>query len=177
MSNFLRLSVVSIIILTFCSSAYARTTTERIGDWTQVLVPVYAFGLTMQETTWEGAEQFINSFAAMQVTVLGFKYGIVPDARRPDGGRRSFPSGHAASAFTGATFIHRRYGMRRAIIPYLLAAFTGYSRVYANRHYIHDVVAGALISDFFSRMFVSEYSNVRISVNSEPGKIGLRITF
>lgn len=71
------------------------------------------------------------------------KYAV--DARRPDGGSRSFPSGHTSLAFTGAEFIRKEYGWGWGVPAYLAAGFTGWSRVEANRHYTRDVLAGAAI--------------------------------
>jgi len=160
------------VVLAFGGALYAGLTIQRIGDHTQVIVPVYALlyalilGIAVNATTgidYKGVRQLVCAFALTQATVEILKFVI--DAPRPDGGdNRSFPSGHAASAFCGAAFIHRRYGFKRAIIPYLLAVFTGYSRVYANRHYTHDVIASAVICGFIVWLLVSEYKKEQISV-------------
>lgn len=76
-------------------------------------------------------------------------------------GMKSFPSGHTAIAFCSATFaallahsvlcarLRRPWGI---VFSYVLGAllfgaafFVGLSRVWANRHFVHDVAAGALI--------------------------------
>jgi len=67
---------------------------------------------------------------------------------RPDGTRRhgnaSFPSSHAANAFAVAVLLARRW--RRGTPAFLLlAALVAYSRLYLNRHWLSDVLAGALI--------------------------------
>jgi undecaprenyl-diphosphatase len=67
---------------------------------------------------------------------------------RPDGEKKhsnaSFPSSHAGNAFALAAILARRYG--RAAIPlYSLASAVAFSRVYLNRHYVSDVLAGAAI--------------------------------
>lgn len=46
------------------------------------------------------------------------------------------PSGHTSAAFQGDAFIHKRYGFDYAIVPYMGAIFTGYSRVHANKNTI-----------------------------------------
>lgn len=64
---------------------------------------------------------------------------------RPNGGRYSFPSGHAMAAFTGAEFIRKEYGWGWAAPAYVAAGFVAWWRVEADKHYAHDVVAGAAI--------------------------------
>lgn len=66
---------------------------------------------------------------------------------RPDGSnRRSFPSGHTATAFMCATMLHKEYGHISPWISiggYALATTTGVSRILNNKHWIADVMAGA----------------------------------
>ncbi|MBR5060540.1 MAG: phosphatase PAP2 family protein, partial [Prevotella sp.] len=68
---------------------------------------------------------------------------------RPDhSDRRSFPSGHAAIVFAGATSLHKEYGKRNAWISvggYALATFVAIDRVAKDRHHWYDVTAGAAI--------------------------------
>jgi membrane-associated phospholipid phosphatase len=64
---------------------------------------------------------------------------------RPNGGQHSFPSGHTTSAFAGAMVYLIVFGLLWAIIPLLLAAVTGYSRVVSKNHWPRDVVAGAAL--------------------------------
>lgn len=66
---------------------------------------------------------------------------------RPDAsGYTSFPSGHTAEAFASAEFLRQEY---KDISPwygyagYAVAATTGYLRMYNNKHWLSDVVAGA----------------------------------
>ena len=56
----------------------------------------------------------------------------------------SFPAGHAATAFAGATLLSH-IAPRGAPGFLLLAAAIGYSRVYVGVHYPSDVLAGALV--------------------------------
>ncbi len=66
---------------------------------------------------------------------------------RPDGGDyESFPSGHTASAFTAAEYLYQEY---KDVSPwigiggYAVAVATGTLRLYNNKHYFGDVIAGA----------------------------------
>ncbi|MFI3285511.1 MAG: phosphatase PAP2 family protein [Rikenellaceae bacterium] len=75
---------------------------------------------------------------------------------RPDtGAANSFPSGHTATAFLGAEMLHQEYGHHSAWISvagYSLATITAYMRVYNERHYIGDIVAGAGIGILSARL-------------------------
>jgi membrane-associated phospholipid phosphatase len=78
--------------------------------------------------------------------VFGVKqFGI---SRRPDASDdHSFPSGHTAQAFVSAEFFHQEYKGRvhwTAIAGgYAVATWVGYMRMYHNKHWLNDVVAGA----------------------------------
>ena len=74
-----------------------------------------------------------------------FKYGI--EVLRPDNSSyNSFPSGHTFVAFTGAEILRREYGEEYpwiAVAGYTVAIIVGAMRVYNNRHWAGDVLAGA----------------------------------
>ena len=56
----------------------------------------------------------------------------------------SFPSGHAATSFAGATILAFAFP-RLAPLLYVLAAAVGFSRVYLGVHYPLDIVGGAVL--------------------------------
>ena len=66
---------------------------------------------------------------------------------RPDGTNQfSFPSGHTANAFISAEFLRQEYkdvSPWYGVAGYAVAATTGYLRMYNNKHWLGDVVAGA----------------------------------
>jgi hypothetical protein len=67
--------------------------------------------------------------------------------RRPDGSDyASFPSGHTAEAFVGAEFMRLEYkdvSPWYGIAGYAMATATGMLRMYNDKHWMSDVVAGA----------------------------------
>jgi membrane-associated phospholipid phosphatase len=73
---------------------------------------------------------------------VGDEVPVARHVRMP--GSRSFPSGHAASAFAFSAGVGRV--LPAVAVPlHLLAAVVGYSRVHTGVHYPGDVIAGALM--------------------------------
>lgn len=88
---------------------------------------------------------YVLSVGIMGVTTTTIKH--LADRPRPDGSNNySFPSGHTANAFAAAEFLNQEY---RDVSPwigyagYTVAAATGALRLYNNKHWLSDVVAGA----------------------------------
>lgn len=86
-----------------------------------------------------------GTFLLGSAITQGLKYGIGQE--RPYGNvYTSFPSGHTADAFMGAEILRREYGKEYpgiAIAGYTVATATGLLRIYNNRHWASDVLAGA----------------------------------
>ena len=79
---------------------------------------------------------------------LGLVYLLKTSLKRtrPDGTAFSFPSGHTANAFAGATMLAIEYGENYKWVPYVSYAFAstiGVMRMANNKHYISDVLFGA----------------------------------
>lgn len=73
MINFYKATAVFFVVFQRCIPTYAGPGIEEIGDYMQVIVPAYAFGMAMNETDYQGALEFSASFLAMETTVLGLK--------------------------------------------------------------------------------------------------------
>ena len=83
-----------------------------------------------------------------QVLNLGMVYILKTTLKktRPDGTAFSFPSGHTANAFAGATMLAIEYGESYKWVPYVsygAASGIGLMRMANNKHYISDVLFGA----------------------------------
>ncbi|MDR1425837.1 MAG: phosphatase PAP2 family protein [Rickettsiales bacterium] len=166
--------VASVCCVANNSHAY---TIERAGDMLNLAIPAYAFGEAVQESTQKSDYTSTKQFAYSYITALLTQVAIkeLKIEQRPNGGDlRSFPSGHTQSAFSGAAFIRKRYGFKQAIVPYLLAGFVGYSRVYAKAHYWHDVVAGAMVAELWAWLLVDRCdSGINILVSADKNGVSL----
>ncbi|CAK8724062.1 MAG: PAP2 superfamily protein [Candidatus Electronema aureum] len=174
--------VASIAFLSFASAgtifpqcAAASNVVETSGDVLLGLIPAVAFGSTLYIKDTEGSMQFVKAFIANQAVTQGLKYTIHKD--RPDeSDDHSFPSGHTSTTFQAAAFIHKRYGWQCSIPAYLGAAFTGYSRVDADKHYVEDVLAGAVIGTISSFYFTEPYKGVTVAPAASRDYIGITLT-
>ena len=85
------------------------------------------------------------STVIMTGTVFALKK--ITRQQRPDGSAyNSFPSGHTATAFSGAEFMQLEYRSKSPFLRYsgyAMAAGTGVLRIYNNRHWLSDVITGA----------------------------------
>ena len=181
--------ILVLMIVVFCSSvsSYDETLTEeeldirKTGDVLQIALPAFGFAMTFfHDGEWygdqEGRRQFIKQGLGSVLTMTALK-GIGgklrPDGTletNPDTQGTSFPSGHTMAAFWGASFIQRRYGWGWGTPAYALAAFTGYSRVQGNKHFVDDVVIGASIGVLYSIVFVDRWEPEGMSI--EPTVVG-----
>jgi membrane-associated phospholipid phosphatase len=163
-------------ILSIPGVASARGHVERAGDVLSILIPVAGLTTTLfYEDGSEGSVQFLKSFATSQVTTDVLK--VVTHERRPNGSCcLSFPSGHTSASFMGAAFIDRRYGWRYAVPAYLGAAYVGYSRIYADKHYGIDVIAGAAIGLLSSYYFTKPYKGFNITAAVDADAYSLRVS-
>ena len=122
-----------------------------IDDYTQYFGPAMTVGLKLGG--YEGRSDWsrLLASAAMSYGIMaGLVNGIKYTAKemRPDGSQaNSWPSGHTATSFVGATLLHKEYGLTRSpwfsVAGYGVATATGVMRVLNNRHWISDVMSGA----------------------------------
>ena len=122
-----------------------------IDDYTQYFGPAMVVGLKLGG--YEGRSDWPRllasagmSYVLMAALVNGIKY--TAKEMRPDGSTaNSWPSGHTATAFVGASLLHKEYGLTRSpwwsVAGYGVATATGVMRVLNNRHWISDVMSGA----------------------------------
>lgn len=169
-----------------------------IDDFTQYAPIAASYGLKLcgVRSLHGYADMTIIAGTAYLLTGISV-YGIknITKVERPDGsGRNSFPSGHTATAFVGAELLRREYWNTSpwiGIAGYVVAAGTGFLRMYNNRHWLTDVIAGAglgilnaqaaywLYPVITGTLFKKHYNNVFIAPAWSSDHIGLsaQITF
>ncbi|TBX68365.1 phosphatase PAP2 family protein [Flavobacterium silvisoli] len=121
-----------------------------VDDFSQYLpmASIYglsALGVPSKNSTKDKTIILATSYILMGLTVNTFKQ--TASVQRPDGSSyNSFPSGHTATAFMGAELMMQEYkheSVWYGISGYVVATGTGIFRMYNNRHWLTDVVAGA----------------------------------
>lgn len=154
-----------------------------VDDYSQYVPMIAVYGLNLCGL--QGKHKFVDrtlmltmSYATMGIIVNSMKFAF--KEKRPDSdARNSFPSGHTATAFMGAEFLYKEY---KDVSPwigyagYAVAAATGYLRIYNDRHYFNDVIAGACIGIasvklsywLYPRIFKNVKCNKNISLAGLP---------
>lgn len=157
-----------------------------IDDFTQYAptVAVYGlntFGIEGKHTFKERTIVLGTAYLLMSATVTSLKY--TTKVERPDGSSmNSFPSGHTATAFMSAEFLFQEYkdvSPWIGIAGYTIAAGTGYFRMYNNRHWFSDVVAGAGIGIASTKIayLIYPYVNRLLFSKKESKASGLIVPF
>lgn len=155
-----------------CGSPAAADSIQTAGEVLQYVLPATAAGLALTHHDGQGALQLGESLAVTLGVTYALKYSI--DAKRPNGGSQSFPSGHTSISFSAAEFIRKRYGWGYGVPAYATAAFVAYSRVESRQHYLQDVVAGAGIGILSSYIFTKPYQGWQVSVEGDTKSFGVR---
>lgn len=92
-----------------------------------------------------------TAYVTMAVLTNAIKYSV--RERRPDSSaRNSFPSGHTATVFTSAELIRQSYPAGVAAGAYTVAVGVAFLRLYNNRHWLNDVIAGAGVGILSARV-------------------------
>lgn len=154
----------------------------HVDDYIQFAPAVAVYGLNLagvkgQHGLLDASMLYVTSAAIMGLSTHLVKNGV--QRLRPDAsGFNSFPSGHTASAFAAAEFLYQEY---KGVSPwygyagYFVATATGTLRMYNNKHWFSDVVAGAgfgiastkiayLVYPYIRRMFTGRSAVQHLTV-------------
>ncbi|WP_316734621.1 phosphatase PAP2 family protein [Pedobacter aquatilis] len=154
---------------------------------------VYALnlsGIKGKHNLFDATMLYATSAAVMGLSTHFVKQGV--GRMRPnESGNNSFPSGHTASAFMAAEFLHQEYKDVNPWIGYagyFVATATGTLRMYNNKHWFSDVVAGAgfgiastkiayLVYPYIKQVFNQKHtSKFTLMPYYQPGGAGLMLS-
>ena len=138
------------------------------------VIALKAFGVESKSEWGRLAVNTAASFVFTAGTCYTMKHTI--HNMRPDRtDNHSFPSGHAAFAFAGATLMAKEYGHVSPWITvggYAVATFTAVDRVRRNRHDWGDVVVGAAVGVaaaeagyYLGGLILPDHKNYSLSVS------------
>ncbi len=155
-SALILLGAYSIHQTTFINSKAIQISRDRnapnfhssIDDWLQhaPIVVGFAYGaIDDQDRLWLYTKRLLLTTTINNILVLSIKKES--HILRPDGeDYYSFPSGHTANAFAAATLFSDHFARNKpwiGVLAYASASTVGVFRVLNNKHWAHDVVAGA----------------------------------
>lgn len=149
-----------ILLLSSLSTVSAQRYERAIDLSTDVgmFVPgALGAGIALFKGDAEGLVELGKTVAISTAVTYILKYSV--DKERPDGsGLDAFPSNHCNFSFAGATFVMKRYGWKWGVPAYLVSGCVAWGRIYARKHDIWDVLAGAAIGVGSGLLFTTPYA-------------------
>jgi hypothetical protein len=126
---------------------HPQTNADNFIQWSPA---VAVFGLNLIGVHGEhnlADRSILFGMALLIQEIIVFPTKRISGEYRPNGqGTESFPSGHTANAFAGAEFFRREFKNLSpwySVAAFVAAGTTGFLRMYNNKHWFSDVVAGA----------------------------------
>ena len=154
----------------YAPAKYYGNTPEQIA----LSLGTYAYGRVFDKPKVSHlGMDLLRAQAVTEAMVEPIKYAV--GRTRPDGSNNlSFPSGHAAITFAGATVLERHLGWKKAALAYVIAACVASSRMHDNVHYLSDVVFGAAVGTIAGRS-VTEHGKDKweLMASGMPGGGGI----
>lgn len=147
-------SIIIVVVLAV-SIMLTQKRAEKYGDMLQIVLPVLAGACAIANGNFG---DFATRFGALQLAIHIPKntLGDIPLNLRPSGNTGGFPSGHTSSATFGATSLIFNCVQSNIWVKSLLAlgaAFTGTSRIVAEKHNIWQVLAGWILGFLMDRLW------------------------
>ncbi|MDH4458823.1 MAG: phosphatase PAP2 family protein [Nevskia sp.] len=168
------------LALPLSSLAEANRDQLRLSNWLKFLPAAGAAAYTTYQGDYRGLWQLGGEVAATVAATQALKYAFKDGdwGTRPDGGSKSFPSGHTSTACAGAAYLGERYGWQAATPAYAVSAWVAYIRVNEDKHYVRDVVAGCALAYGLSKLVVKPWLPAEVSLLPVigPGEIGLNLS-
>ncbi|PNW27514.1 phosphatase PAP2 family protein [Formosa algae] len=148
-----------------------ETAIQDVGDYAQHIPALTSLIMIAIKKDKKGFWQFAKSYGTTLGLTYGLKYAI--NKPRPDGATdgHAFPSGHTAVAFSGASFLQRRYGWKYGIPAYALASYVAYSRLEGidDRHDGWDILGGIVVGVGSTYLFTTPYQREHYELTLKVG--------
>jgi len=110
----------------------------------------------------QDVEEYLKVFNEAFIVNMAFTFALKTIVKRERPGKQnrySFPSGHTSGSFAVATVLYRIYGYEVGLPAYTLASITGLQRIHANKHWLSDVLTGALLGTLIGNGFAELIKN------------------
>lgn len=139
------------------SYKYNGTKKTYADDYIQYLPIASVYGLSLlgakaKHDYVDRTMVLVVSAATMAAIVNTVKYTVKEPRPHNPGVRNSFPSGHTATAFMGAEIVREEYGWGYGAAAYGISTLIGVARIYNDRHWFNDILAGAGIGILSARV-------------------------
>ena len=160
--------LLALLAMLFTQQAQALDSTTRNTNLITAGLPAFAAGWSYFNNDTDGVVQLVKSEAATVLLTEGLKNAS--HQTRPDGSdNKSFPSRHAAVAFSAAQYMQMKGGWEYGLPAYAAAAYVANARVESNRHRWRDVAAGAATGALTTYYFTDETKNRRLGMTWSGG--------
>ena len=158
------------------AAADSRSTLQRDGDITTIILPLAAFGTAYFKGDSEGQKQWLRDTVLHEVLYTGLVLGFNETSlgKRPNGDPYSFPSGHAGFVFAQAGFLQERYGWEYGAPALVLATAVSYIRVDIRKHHWRDVIAGGALGYSCALLTVTPLNAIHLAPIIGPDWLGIR---
>jgi membrane-associated phospholipid phosphatase len=142
---------------------------DRALRWLPYVAVFVAHAAGVKTRSGWGRQVFTGTaIAAVRYFLVDTLKNVTSERRpAPYADRRSFPSGHTASSFASAQFMHQEL---KDALPffgctgYLCGATVALLRVMKNRHWLKDVVAGAALGYLSAKLVSMAIEKIYLSI-------------
>lgn len=139
------------------TNAQGQRAVDISTDVAMFLPAALGAGVSLFKSDYEGLVELGKTVAISTAVTYILKYSVKKS--RPDGsGFDAFPSNHNNFAFAGATFLMKRYGWQWGLPAYVVSGYVAWGRMYAGKHDIWDVIAGAAIGVGSGLLFTTPFA-------------------
>jgi membrane-associated phospholipid phosphatase len=115
-------------------------------------IGTYATGLISKNPCLgELGADLISAQLVAEALTFAIQYSV-RRTRPDDGSGFGFPSGHVSVTFASATILQQQFGWKAGVPAYAVASYVAASRIQVRRHYLSDVVFGAVLGIVSARV-------------------------